>query len=58
MLCKVLNWFLIKTTHSINSLSCFAVFLHIAFLEDAHITVYNIVNITCIILSMMKDWYT
>jgi len=48
----------IKTTHSINSLSCFTVFLHIAFREDAHITVYNTVIITCIILSTMKNWYT
>ena len=47
-----------KTTQNINSRSCFAVFLHIAFLEDAHITAYNVVNITCIILSTMKDWYT
>jgi len=47
-----------KTTRSINSRSCFAMFLHIAFREDAHITVYSIVNITCIILSMIKDWYT
>jgi len=50
--------FVIKTSHSINSLSSFTVFLHIAFLEDAHITVYNIVIITYIILSMMIGWYT
>jgi hypothetical protein len=47
-----------KTTQSINSRSCFEVFLHITFFEDAHITAYNVVNITNIILSKMKDWYT
>jgi hypothetical protein len=34
---------------SINSISRFSDFLHVAFLEDDHITVNNIVIITCII---------
>jgi hypothetical protein len=40
---------------SINSLSRFGIFHHITFLEDADITVHNIVIIACINLMMKKD---